>query len=97
MNQSSLPQSRTLRMLWHAIFLVSFPFGILSFMLPIYDKDLGATALEVGGLFSAMSLGPLAGGWLYDNLGYATPFHLNAAVLLVGALLVAGVLREPTH
>ncbi|MBC8263352.1 MAG: hypothetical protein H8E47_04425 [Anaerolineales bacterium] len=49
----------------------------------------------MGGFFSAMSLGPLAGGWLYDNLGHATSFYLNAAVLLVGAVLVAGVLREP--
>jgi len=41
----------------------------------------------------AGSLGaPLAGGWLYDNLGHATPFYLNTAVLLVGALLVAAVL-----
>ena len=97
-------------MLWRAIFLVSFPFGILSFVLPIYGKELGATALEVGGFFSAVSLvpvvvrpflgsalGPPAGGWLYDNLGHAIPFYLNAVVLLVGALLVAGVLREPRH
>jgi MFS family permease len=44
--------------------------------------------------FLGATLGPLAGGWLYDNLGHATPFYLNAAVLMVGALLVAGVLRE---
>ena len=31
---------------------------------------------------------------LYDNLGHATPFYLNTAVLLVGVLLVAVVLRE---
>ena len=37
---------------------------------------------------------PLAGGWLYDNLGHAMPFYLNTAVLLVGAFLVAAVLRE---
>lgn len=45
--------------------------------------------------FLGSALGPLAGGWLYDNLGRATPFYLNAVVLVVGALLVAGVLREP--
>jgi len=48
-------ESRTLKMLWRAIFWISFPFGILSFVLPIYGKELGATALEVGGFFSAFS------------------------------------------
>jgi MFS family permease len=46
-------------MLWRAVFWVSFPFGILSFVLPIYGKELGASALEVGGFFSAISLMPL--------------------------------------
>lgn len=45
--------------------------------------------------FLGAALGPLAGGWLYDNLGHGTPFYLNAAALLVGALLVGVVLREP--
>ena len=48
-----------LRMLWRATFWVSFPFGILSFVLPIYGKDLGATALEVGILFSVLSFIPV--------------------------------------
>jgi DHA1 family multidrug resistance protein-like MFS transporter len=52
-------ESRTLKTLWWAVFWVSFPFGILSFVLPIYGKELGATALEVGGLFSAMSFVPV--------------------------------------
>jgi DHA1 family multidrug resistance protein-like MFS transporter len=56
---SSPPPSPTLRMLWQAIFWVSFPFGILAFVLPIYGKELGATALEVGGFFSATSLVPV--------------------------------------
>ena len=46
---------RTLKVLWRAVFWVSFPFGILSFVLPIYGKELGATALEVGWFFSAFS------------------------------------------
>jgi len=45
--------------------------------------------------FLGAAIGPLAGGWLYDNLGHAMPFYLNTAVLLAGAALVAGVLREP--
>jgi MFS family permease len=50
---------KTLESLWRAVFWVSFPFGILSFVLPIYGKELGASALQVGGLFSAISLVPL--------------------------------------
>jgi len=50
---------RTLNILWRAVFCVSFPFGILSFVLPIYGKELGATALEVGGFFSAMAFVPV--------------------------------------
>jgi len=49
----------TLNMLWRAVFCVSFPFGILSFVLPIYGEELGASALQVGGFFSAVSLVPL--------------------------------------
>lgn len=46
------------RDLWRVVFWVSFPFGILSFVLPIYSRELGATALEVGALFTVMSPGP---------------------------------------
>ncbi|MEE9514174.1 MAG: MFS transporter, partial [Anaerolineales bacterium] len=49
----------TLRNLWKAIFWVSFPFGILSFVLPIYGRQLGASALEIGGFFSAVSVVPV--------------------------------------
>jgi MFS family permease len=52
-------QGRTLSALWRAIFLVSFPFGILAFILPIYGRELGASALEVGAFFSAFSVVPL--------------------------------------
>jgi MFS family permease len=45
--------------------------------------------------FLGAVVGPLVGGWVYDNLGKATPFYLNTLVLLLGALLVATVLREP--
>ena len=51
--------THTLKNLWQAIFWVSFPFGILTFVLPIYGKQLGASALEIGGFFSAMSVVPV--------------------------------------
>lgn len=43
-------------MLYRAVFLISLPFGILDFVLPIYGKRIGANALEVGLFFSAFSL-----------------------------------------
>lgn len=54
-----MSQARSLSNLWRAVFWVSFPFGILTFILPIYGKELGASALEVGGFFSAAFLAPV--------------------------------------
>lgn len=183
----SKPRPQTLKNLRRAVYWVSFPFGILGFVLPIYGKEIGASAVEIGAFFSALSivpvfvrpflgraldkwrrhpflkiglagyavsmmvfflsgtvllltivrfiqgvgtaflwisaftvvadvaretgrghdfgvidestnrgavLSPLAGGWFYENLGHATPFYLNTAVLLFGAYLVASFLRE---
>ncbi|MCJ7677233.1 MAG: MFS transporter, partial [Anaerolineales bacterium] len=47
--------------------------------------------------FLGAALGPLAGGWLYDEVSPAMPFYLNTAVLTFGALLVAVALREPVR
>jgi len=53
------PNIRILSALWWAMFLVSLPFGILAFVLPIYGKELGGSALEIGGLFSALAIVPI--------------------------------------
>jgi MFS family permease len=44
--------------LWKSVFWISFPFGVLSFLLPVYGREIGASALEIGGFFSAYSLVP---------------------------------------
>jgi MFS family permease len=40
-------------------------------------------------------IGPLLGGWLYDQVGRATPFYANAVLLTVSALWAALVIRSP--
>jgi DHA1 family multidrug resistance protein-like MFS transporter len=67
-----------------------------AFVADIAGEDFRGTSygLYTFAYFLGAVFGPLAGGWLYDNLGHGTPFYLNAAVLLLGGLLVAGVLRE---
>jgi MFS transporter, DHA1 family, multidrug resistance protein len=50
------PSARVFSTLRWTLLLVSLPFGILNFVLPIYGKEVGASALEIGMLFSAFSL-----------------------------------------
>jgi MFS family permease len=59
MTRPARTDSITLDALWKATFLVSLPFGVLSFALPIYGKMLKASALEIGALFSAVALVPV--------------------------------------
>jgi DHA1 family multidrug resistance protein-like MFS transporter len=90
-NTRHTPEPRTARALWRAIFWISFPFGILAFVLPIYGRELGATALEVGGFFSAMSLVPVIVrpflGRALDRWG-RRPFLLLGLVGYVGAMMI---------
>jgi MFS family permease len=44
--------------------------------------------------FLGGTVGPLAGGWLYDNIQPSVPFYLNSAFLALGALLVGVLLKE---
>ena len=86
-NTSHTGQPDTLKALWRAVFWVSFPFGILSFVLPIYGKELGASALEVGGFFSALSLVPVI---IRPFLGRALDRWGRRPFLLLGLLGYAG-------
>ena len=40
-------------------------------------------------------VGPLVGGWLYDNAGHAAPFYATATTVLLGAVLILLLVREP--
>ena len=82
---------RSLTKLWQAVFWVSFPFGILSFVLPVYSKELGASALQVGALFSALSFVPVIVrpllGRALDRWG-RRPFLLTGLLAYVAAMAV---------
>ena len=39
------------------------------------------------------TIGPLLGGWLYDNVGQSVPFHLNGVVLVASAIWILLVMR----
>jgi DHA1 family multidrug resistance protein-like MFS transporter len=42
-------------------------------------------------------VGPLVGGWLYDQVDHAAPFYFTAALVFVGALLIVLLVHEPEH
>lgn len=88
------PETRTLSALWRAVFLVSFPFGILAFLLPIYGRELGASALEVGAFFSAFSIVPVVVrpllGRALDRWG-RRPFLLAGLAGYLAAVTVFGL------
>ena len=48
--------ANTLNTLRQAVFMISLPFGILGFVLPIYGKAIGADAVQIGLFFSVFSL-----------------------------------------
>lgn len=48
--------------------------------------------LMVAGLGS--TVGPLLGGWLYDRMLHTVPFYLNAAILILDALLAFVLFRR---
>jgi MFS family permease len=76
MRTDTTPAVATLR---RAIFLVSMPFFMLSLLLPVYGKQIGASVVEIGVFYSAFSLmtvllRPLV-GWSLDRLG-RRPFFI---------------------
>jgi MFS family permease len=53
LTQRHIEISNTLK---QAIFMISLPFGVLFFVLPVYGKEIGAGAVQIGLFFSVFSL-----------------------------------------
>lgn len=74
-----------------SLLLGSLSFGFLMFVLPVYGKALGASALEIGGLFTAFSamvlvIRPFAGRAM-DRCG-RRPFFIGGLIAYTMALAV---------
>lgn len=69
----------------------------MAFIADIAGKDFRGTSygMYTFAFFLGAAIGPLLGGWLYDNVGHAMLFYLNTAVLFFGAIIIGAVLREP--
>ena len=79
-NPPNLSHSRTIKAVETSFFFLSLPFFIMGLLLPVYGKELGATALEIGVIFSAFSvmtilMRPLV-GWALDRFG-RRPFYIS--------------------
>ena len=91
MNSVDTSSKQTLSTLGSSIFLLSQPFFMMGMLLPVYGKEMGANAVEIGLIFSAFSvmtilMRPIV-GWALDRFG-RRPFYvigmLGYAVTMVG-------------
>ena len=93
MVNSSASTDHSNRSLYRPLLLWSLPFVLLRFSLPIYGKQLGATGLEIGGLYSVLAtttllLRPVV-GWAIDRFGrkrfLVLAFGLNVVAMVLFA------------
>ena len=92
----SSPSGPSPAVLYRPLLLASFGFTFLTFGLPIYSKALGASALEIGGLYAIFTAALLvlrpAVGWGVDRFGRRR--FLIAALLGYSASMLAFALAR---
>jgi len=99
---------RAVSTLYRAILLGSLSFGILGFALPIYAKQMGASALDIGGMISIfgvmITIARPVVGWGIDHFGrklflaisflfYGIAMGVFAVAQNVGMLYVARIVQ----
>ena len=92
-DQPGAEQMGALGTIRQSIFWISLPFGILGFVLPVYGKEIGAGALQIGLFFSifffmTVILRPLVGG-LLDRFGRRAFFIAGLAGYTLSMLAFA--------
>lgn len=95
----TIAPDKTLPSLGKILFYLSFPFGFMGFVLPIYGKEIGASATEIGLLFSVFSLMTLVlrpmVGYLLDHVGRRV-FVIAGVVLYTLTMLVFAMVENYT-
>lgn len=96
MNESQAP-AKNGSSLFLPILLGSSAFGFLEFMLPVYGRQLHASALEIGGMFSIFSITmtvarPLV-GWAMDRFGRKR-FLVLALLCRAGSLVLFAAAQD---
>jgi DHA1 family multidrug resistance protein-like MFS transporter len=91
MEEKNRLNGNLIRTIHYPILLGSLAFAFLEFFLPIYGKEMGASAVQIGGLFSIWAIAvallrPLVGIGL-DRFG-RKPFFVAAILCFAGAMLV---------
>jgi len=56
-----------------------------------------AMAIFSMGVVAAPAIGPVLGGWLTDNYGWAWIFYINIPVSLVGMMMVGAFVHDPPY
>ena len=81
------PSPSGLQTLRQSLFLISMPLFFVTFALPVQSKALGASALEIGGLFSLFSLSILL---MRPVIGYGIDQFGRRIFLLIATLFYIG-------
>jgi DHA2 family multidrug resistance protein len=76
--------------------LVPLAQAILRESFPKKEQGMAMAVFSMG-VVLAPAIGPVLGGWLTDNYGWAWIFYINIPVSLVGILMVSAFVHDPPY